>query len=118
MYFLQADWFIDTTMARQRALQVDRKCMFASTWALLFQMLIFFFFWRATLSLLPSDPQAFFALQNFLETCDVVLNDVCFFISEEGLMYGELSQDCGRFRHYDLGNLDKGKMKENERKIN
>ena len=39
---------------------------------------------------------------------DVVMYDVCFFISEDGSkMYGEISQDCGRFRHFDLGALDK-----------
>eukprot|EP00929_Paragymnodinium_shiwhaense_P107911 TRINITY_DN74258_c0_g1_i1.p1 TRINITY_DN74258_c0_g1~~TRINITY_DN74258_c0_g1_i1.p1 ORF type:complete len:596 (-),score=109.62 TRINITY_DN74258_c0_g1_i1:106-1893(-) len=47
-------------------------------------------------------------LQTFLDSCDIVCNDLCLFISEDGgTVYGEISQDCGRFRHYDLGSLDK-----------
>jgi XTP/dITP diphosphohydrolase len=47
-------------------------------------------------------------MATFLEKCDVVCNDVCLFITEDGTTaYGEISQDCGRFRHFDLGSLDK-----------
>lgn len=47
-------------------------------------------------------------MQSFLDTCDIVCNDLCLFITEDGSMvYGEISQDCGRFRHFDLGSLDK-----------
>merc|ERR1712139_623390 len=47
-------------------------------------------------------------MSTFLEKCDVVCNDVCLFITEDGTTaYGEISQDCGRFRHFDLGSLDK-----------
>lgn len=52
--------------------------------------------------------RAFKALSDFLGLRDIVLCDVCFFISEDGrTMFGEISQDCGRFRHFDLGSLDK-----------
>ncbi|MBX7221704.1 MAG: hypothetical protein K1Y36_17260 [Blastocatellia bacterium] len=48
------------------------------------------------------------ALSNFLGERDVVLYDLCLFISEDGeTVFGEISQDCGRFRHFDLGSLDK-----------
>lgn len=48
------------------------------------------------------------ALGDFLGDRDIVMNDVCFFIAEDGeTVYGEVSQDCGRFRHFDLGSLDK-----------
>jgi phosphoribosylaminoimidazole-succinocarboxamide synthase len=48
------------------------------------------------------------ALQSFLGERDIVLYDLCLFVSEDGeLVFGELSQDCGRFRHFDLGSLDK-----------
>lgn len=47
-------------------------------------------------------------LQEFLNTKDVVICDLCLFIDEEGeCLYGEISQDCGRYRHYELGSLDK-----------
>lgn len=47
-------------------------------------------------------------LQTFLDSCDIICYDLCLFISEDGgLVYGEISQDCGRFRHFDLGSLDK-----------
>lgn len=47
-------------------------------------------------------------LENFLSDCDIVCNDLCLFIAEDGeTVYGEISQDCGRFRHFDLGSLDK-----------
>ncbi|MGC4120628.1 MAG: hypothetical protein QM765_39835 [Myxococcales bacterium] len=48
------------------------------------------------------------ALQDFLGARDIVLYDLCLFITEDGKkVYGEISQDCGRFRHFDLGSLDK-----------
>ena len=48
------------------------------------------------------------ALQRFLEPRDIVLCDLCLFITEDGsTVYGEISQDCGRFRHFELGSLDK-----------
>lgn len=47
-------------------------------------------------------------MQIFLDSCDIVCYDLCLFISEDGqTVYGEISQDCGRFRHFDLGSLDK-----------
>lgn len=47
-------------------------------------------------------------LSNFLATKDIVLYDLCLFIDAEGsTVFGEISQDCGRFRHFDLGSLDK-----------
>lgn len=47
-------------------------------------------------------------LEQFLGDRDIVLNDLCLFIAEDGeTVYGEVSQDCGRFRHFDLGSLDK-----------
>ncbi len=48
------------------------------------------------------------AISDFLGKRDVVLYDLCLFITEDGeKVFGELSQDCGRFRHFDLGSLDK-----------
>jgi phosphoribosylaminoimidazole-succinocarboxamide synthase len=48
------------------------------------------------------------ALSGFLADRDVVLYDLCLFVSEDGeKVFGEISQDCGRFRHFDLGSLDK-----------
>jgi phosphoribosylaminoimidazole-succinocarboxamide synthase len=48
------------------------------------------------------------ALSSFLAERDVVLYDLCLFITEDGeTVFGEVSQDCGRFRHFDLGSLDK-----------
>lgn len=48
------------------------------------------------------------ALEEFLGERDIVCNDLCLFIAEDGeTVYGEVSQDCGRFRHFDLGSLDK-----------
>jgi hypothetical protein len=45
---------------------------------------------------------------NFLEQRDIVCYDLCLFITEDGTtVFGEISQDCGRFRHFDLGSLDK-----------
>ncbi len=47
-------------------------------------------------------------LEAFLATKNIVFYDLCLFIDESGTMvYGELSPDCGRFRHLDLGSLDK-----------
>ena len=52
--------------------------------------------------------RTFRALSNFLGERDVVVYDLCLFITEDGsTVYGEISQDCGRFRHFDLGSLDK-----------
>jgi non-canonical purine NTP pyrophosphatase (RdgB/HAM1 family) len=48
------------------------------------------------------------ALSEFLGARDIVLYDLCLFIAEDGeLVYGEVSPDCGRFRHFFLGSLDK-----------
>lgn len=48
------------------------------------------------------------ALSDFLGARDVVLYDLCLFVTEDGRkVFGEISQDCGRFRHFDLGSLDK-----------
>jgi non-canonical purine NTP pyrophosphatase (RdgB/HAM1 family) len=48
------------------------------------------------------------ALQDFLAPRDIVICDLCLFISEDGgTVYGEITQDCGRYRHYELGHLDK-----------
>lgn len=34
--------------------------------------------------------------------------DLCLFISEDGkTVYGEISLDCGRYRYFDLGSLNK-----------
>lgn len=52
--------------------------------------------------------RTFAALQDFLGARDIVLYDLCLFISSDGqTVFGEISQDCGRFRHFDLGELDK-----------
>jgi phosphoribosylaminoimidazole-succinocarboxamide synthase len=48
------------------------------------------------------------ALEEFLGERDIVCNDLCLFLSADGnTVFGEISQDCGRFRHFDLGSLDK-----------
>lgn len=48
------------------------------------------------------------ALSDFLNEKNIVCYDLCLFISQLGdLVFGEISQDCGRFRHFDLGSLDK-----------
>lgn len=48
------------------------------------------------------------ALNDFLGPRDIVLYDLCLFITSDGkTVFGEISQDCGRFRHFDLGSLDK-----------
>ena len=47
-------------------------------------------------------------VEEFLASKDIVFYDLCLFIAEDGeLVYGELSPDCGRYRHLDLGSLDK-----------
>jgi len=47
-------------------------------------------------------------MEEFLASKNIVFYDLCMFISEDGkLVYGEISQDCGRYRHLDLGSLDK-----------
>ena len=52
--------------------------------------------------------KAFNVLTRFLGDRSIVLYDVCFFIDATGnRLFGEISQDCGRFRHFDLGSLDK-----------
>jgi len=52
--------------------------------------------------------RVFKALSDFLAPRDVVVYDLCLFLSENGeIVFGEISQDCGRFRHFDLGSLDK-----------
>lgn len=69
---MQADWFIDTTKARQTALKVAD------------------------------------AISYYLNRCDILFYDLCLFIAEDGkTVYGEISQDCGRYRHFDFGSLDK-----------
>lgn len=48
------------------------------------------------------------ALETFLNEHDIVCNDLCLFVADDGeTVYGEISQDCGRYRHFDLGSLDK-----------
>lgn len=50
----------------------------------------------------------FQALSDFLQEKDIIIYDLCLFISEDGeTVFGEISPDCGRYRHYDLGSLDK-----------
>ena len=50
----------------------------------------------------------FDALTEFLAARDVVVYDLCLFVTEDGgTVFGEISQDCGRYRHFDLGSLDK-----------
>lgn len=47
-------------------------------------------------------------LSDFLNERDVVCYDLCLFVTEDGgTVFGEISQDCGRYRHFDLGSLDK-----------
>jgi phosphoribosylaminoimidazole-succinocarboxamide synthase len=48
------------------------------------------------------------ALMEFLAPRDIVVYDLCLFLTEDGrTVFGEISQDCGRFRHFHLGPLDK-----------
>lgn len=52
--------------------------------------------------------KTFAVLQDFLNEKDIMIYDLCLFISEDGeTVYGEISPDCGRYRHFDLGSLDK-----------
>jgi len=54
--------------------------------------------------------RAYRALAHFLGDRDVVVNDLCLFVTHDGqTVFGEISQDCGRFRHFDpdIGSLDK-----------
>ncbi len=54
--------------------------------------------------------RVFRALSRFFEARDVMLYDLCLFLDEAGTcVFGEISQDCGRFRHFDpdIGSLDK-----------
>jgi len=52
--------------------------------------------------------QVFQVLGDFLASCNIVIYDLCLFISTDGrTVFGEISQDCGRFRHFDYGELDK-----------
>ncbi len=51
---------------------------------------------------------AFEGLRSFLETKQLELVDMCFFISEDGeLLFGEISPDCMRVRAHDGSSLDK-----------
>lgn len=50
----------------------------------------------------------FAVLQKHLARCNIVIYDLCLFITSDGrTVYGEIDQDCGRFRHLDHGSLDK-----------
>ncbi|MEG1009202.1 MAG: phosphoribosylaminoimidazolesuccinocarboxamide synthase [Clostridia bacterium] len=52
--------------------------------------------------------KTFQILSDFLVEKDIVIYDLCLFISEDGkTVFGEISPDCGRYRHFDLGSLDK-----------
>jgi non-canonical purine NTP pyrophosphatase (RdgB/HAM1 family) len=52
--------------------------------------------------------RAYAALQDFLAPRDIVICDLCLFVTEDGgTIYGEITQDCGRYRHFELGHLDK-----------
>eukprot|EP00817_Percolomonadidae_sp_ATCC50343_P007514 CAMPEP_0117418266 /NCGR_PEP_ID=MMETSP0758-20121206/83_1 /TAXON_ID=63605 /ORGANISM="Percolomonas cosmopolitus, Strain AE-1 (ATCC 50343)" /LENGTH=128 /DNA_ID=CAMNT_0005198669 /DNA_START=609 /DNA_END=991 /DNA_ORIENTATION=- len=43
--------------------------------------------------------KAFHALSNYLKRRDIQLIDICLMITEDGQsIYGEISQDCGRYR--------------------
>ncbi len=47
-------------------------------------------------------------LETFLASRNIVFYDLCMFLDESGeIVYGEISPDCGRFRHLDHGSLDK-----------
>lgn len=47
-------------------------------------------------------------LQRYMARCQIVIYDMCLFITSDGrTVYGEINQDCGRFRHLDHGSLDK-----------
>ncbi len=52
--------------------------------------------------------KTFKILTDFLGEKNIMIYDLCLFISEDGkTVFGEISPDCGRYRHYDLGSLDK-----------
>lgn len=52
--------------------------------------------------------RTFQILSDFLAKKNIVIYDLCLFISEDGkTVFGEISPDCGRYRHFDLGSLDK-----------
>ncbi len=52
--------------------------------------------------------RAFGVLSDFLNTKDLALWDICFFIAEDGeTMFGEVSPDCLRVRAHDASPLDK-----------
>lgn len=52
--------------------------------------------------------KAYHVIADFLAYCDIVCYDICLFFTTDGeTMYGEISPDCGRFRHFSLGSLDK-----------
>ena len=52
--------------------------------------------------------RAFHIISDFLAYCDILCYDVCMFFTTDGnKMYGEVSPDCGRYRHYNYGSLDK-----------
>jgi len=56
----------------------------------------------------PAALAAYEAIADFLAERDIVCYDLCLFVTEDGgTVFGEISQDCGRFRHFDLGSLDK-----------
>ena len=47
-------------------------------------------------------------LASFLSVRNIICYDLCVILDESGtLVFGEISQDCGRFRHADLHSLDK-----------
>lgn len=51
--------------------------------------------------------KCFQVLSDFLNERDIVLLDICFMIDETGeKVYGEISQDCGRYQHKNIS-LDK-----------
>lgn len=48
------------------------------------------------------------AVQDHMGARDVVCYDLCLFIASDGrTLFGEVGPDCGRFRHRELGHLDK-----------
>jgi len=49
----------------------------------------------------------FNALETFLDARNIVLKDICFMIDEDGeTIYGEISQDCGRYQYKNPDSLD------------
>jgi phosphoribosylaminoimidazole-succinocarboxamide synthase len=64
--------------------------------------------WIDTRAARATAMRTYSVLQEFLAARDIVLYDLCLFVSADGkTLFGEVSQDCGRFRHFDLGELDK-----------